>query len=354
MDIRKENLIRIILLLLLLPVIFSCEKGLDAENNGKLKSGKTVDPDDLPGDTVFINYNDTLFIGGPDQYMIFDSVIEDSRCPAGAMCFWEGEARIQIRFFKEGRTSIFSLLLGAGDVGLFVTDDYRLKLISLRPYPELHKEIIKEDYVAGLLFDTASIHNPYYTGIVKDYTGLDGCGLVIELDNGIKLEPVQLPPGFNLQPEMRVRLQYTELKNMASICMAGIIARIDYIEAIDCKSVEKAGIDFDVATLPDDSFEIVNAEIEGRCLVIKVAYSGGCEVHDFRLVKLFEECGTPTVPPAQLILSHNANGDQCEAYLRPELKFDLSGLLGPDKDSVVFTLSTNVPGDDFQQTFHYP
>ena len=77
------------------------------------------------------------------------------------------------------------------------------------------------------------------TGTVKDYTGLDGCGLLIVLDNGAVLEPAVIVPNFTLRNGQRVRLAYTVLKDMASICMAGILARIECIEEIpagDCQA----------------------------------------------------------------------------------------------------------------------
>jgi PKD repeat protein len=77
------------------------------------------------------------------------------------------------------------------------------------------------------------------TGTVVDYTGLDGCGLVIELDNGERLEPAEIVPNFVLKAGQRVRLSYTELRDWASICMVGRIVRIDCITEIlgdSCKA----------------------------------------------------------------------------------------------------------------------
>ena len=74
------------------------------------------------------------------------------------------------------------------------------------------------------------------TGTVKDYTGLDGCGLLISLDNGEVLEPAEIVPNFVLRNGQRVRLSYTELTDRASICMAGKIVRIDCITEIPADS----------------------------------------------------------------------------------------------------------------------
>ena len=63
---------------------------------------------------------------------------------------------------------------------------------------------------------------------IEDYTGLDGCGLVIKLQNGEVLEPVNLND-FNLTPTdgMKVWVKYHEVSGMASICMVGPIVEID-------------------------------------------------------------------------------------------------------------------------------
>ncbi len=63
---------------------------------------------------------------------------------------------------------------------------------------------------------------------IEDYTGLDGCGLVIKLQNGTVLEPTNLN-SFNITPTdgMKVWVKYHELSGMASICMVGPIVEID-------------------------------------------------------------------------------------------------------------------------------
>lgn len=57
-------------------------------------------------------------------------------------------------------------------------------------------------------------------GTVKDFTGLDGCGKMIVLNDGTVLEPVSLPPGTTLVPGGKACIVYKE-KPAISICMAG-------------------------------------------------------------------------------------------------------------------------------------
>lgn len=63
---------------------------------------------------------------------------------------------------------------------------------------------------------------------IEDYTGLDGCGMVIKLQSGEVLEPTNLN-GFDITPEdgMKVWVKYHELQNVMSICMVGPIVEID-------------------------------------------------------------------------------------------------------------------------------
>ena len=72
----------------------------------------------------------------------------------------------------------------------------------------------------------------------KDMTGLDGCGMMVELSNGKRVElsngkrveisninELTIPPIDGV----KVWISYHELENMVSICMAGEIVKIDCI-----------------------------------------------------------------------------------------------------------------------------
>lgn len=60
-----------------------------------------------------------------------------------------------------------------------------------------------------------------FTGIIEDYRGrLDGCGYLIELDNGHRLEPAANSSGQSLIPGRRIAIRYKD-KPAISICMAG-------------------------------------------------------------------------------------------------------------------------------------
>lgn len=63
----------------------------------------------------------------------------------------------------------------------------------------------------------------------KDLTGLDGCGIVIELSDGKKLEPTNLNE-FSITPEdgKKIWVSYHSVEG-GSICMVGDIVEINCI-----------------------------------------------------------------------------------------------------------------------------
>ena len=83
-------------------------------------------------------------------------------------------------------------------------------------------------FVTGCTRDNIAIDA---TGTVKDFTGLDGCGMMIVLDTGEQLEILSLPSNTTLIEDRRVRIEYKpEPRN--SICMAGITVHIISLQYI--------------------------------------------------------------------------------------------------------------------------
>ena len=187
-------------------------------------------------------------------------------------------------------------------------------------------------------------------GIVKDYTGLDGCGFIIELVNGEKLEPVEIVSKvFKLFDNQRVALTYTELTDYSSICMVGKIARIETIREISCTPYNNIS----TGKLPHDSFVLDSFAINGDCLDLAVHYGGGCKNHEFQLTELPTLSASPSGPLTVLVLSHNANNDMCEAWIGDYASFDLSGLQNPGSKSTMFILRLNFDGSDFSEIITY-
>jgi hypothetical protein len=77
-----------------------------------------------------------------------------------------------------------------------------------------------------LLFSCRKNISAEENGTVRDYTGLDGCGMVIVLDKGDKLEPISVPAGVTLTDGRRVAVKYRKRDDRVSACMVGPIVDV--------------------------------------------------------------------------------------------------------------------------------
>ena len=68
-------------------------------------------------------------------------------------------------------------------------------------------------------------------GILRNMTGFDGCGWIIQLSDKTYLEPINLKKfDIELIDNKSVCFQYHEAKSGVSICMVGPMIEIDFIE----------------------------------------------------------------------------------------------------------------------------
>ncbi len=58
-----------------------------------------------------------------------------------------------------------------------------------------------------------------YTGMVKDYSHLDGCGLIIVAESGEKLYIGKGPDGMKLKDKDLIKFNYKPMDDIATICM---------------------------------------------------------------------------------------------------------------------------------------
>ena len=115
--------------------------------------------------------------------------------------------------------------------------------------------------------------------------------------------------------------------------------------------VEGAG-----ATVGNDDYLLNTASIAGERLTVSVSYGGGCETHAFTLVIAASFIESSPVRLAT-VLAHEANDDECEAWLTRSYTFDLSIIrtryreaYGPGAGRVVLQLD-GVPDDDLVYEF---
>ena len=77
-------------------------------------------------------------IEGDRVKLSFDAVVSDSRCPANAMCIWQGAATAAFSFTKNGdshRFNLSTITMKPQYTKDTVIAGYKIEFINLLPYP---------------------------------------------------------------------------------------------------------------------------------------------------------------------------------------------------------------------------
>jgi hypothetical protein len=104
-------------------------------------------PEIKPGEEFDLGIGGMARLAGTGFHVVFDKVLEDSRCPMNARCIWEGNAKVLVLFgdlsaqaFELNTSERFST---RGHMG-----DWDIVLVHLEPTPMTGEKVKK--YVATL------------------------------------------------------------------------------------------------------------------------------------------------------------------------------------------------------------
>jgi hypothetical protein len=115
---------------------FSCAA---AENPNERKAVLAIGESAKAPDT-----NATVFVEG----------VEDSRCPKGVSCFWEGDAVVKIRIeMPNASPSNYTLHTNKRFSGEIEHGGVRIALISVTPYPDASATPRREEYRITISFE---------------------------------------------------------------------------------------------------------------------------------------------------------------------------------------------------------
>lgn len=175
--------------------------------------------------------------------------------------------------------------------------------------------------------DTEEVENNCNTvGLVVDMTGLDGCGLMIQLEDGKRLEVVNMPEGESLHAGDEVMFDYEPADGM-SICMSGEMVNITCYKVVNkaeatCPSFEFINIDSNLLESAPD-FQLYGWRTEKTTLMLDIGYSGCDRDRNFSLN--VSQAQMRSMPPQNVaVLSFTPQ--MCEAYFRDTLCFEMSEL----------------------------
>ncbi len=94
------------------------------------------------GDTLSIAYQDTLFNHEEDIWLLFDSLITDSRCPIGVLCIWKGNAEVSLTF----NSISFHLNTNTSFTSDTTISTFHIDLIDVQPYPHIDSLYTDKQY----------------------------------------------------------------------------------------------------------------------------------------------------------------------------------------------------------------
>lgn len=80
----------------------------------------------------------------------FVAVAEDSRCPQGVDCIWEGNAKVRLRLTRGGGAPAEIELNTNLEPQRSAAHGYEVRLTGLSPYPKANEPVDKKSYVASL------------------------------------------------------------------------------------------------------------------------------------------------------------------------------------------------------------
>jgi hypothetical protein len=94
-----------------------------------------------------------VVIKGEKLSVQFSSLQNESRCPTGVQCVWEGNAAISIEVSKKRNKPAQAVLNTntAIQPNELAYKKYRIKLLGLNPYPRIDEKIEAKDYEAVMI-----------------------------------------------------------------------------------------------------------------------------------------------------------------------------------------------------------
>ena len=85
------------------------------------------------------------------HYICLDSVVNDSRCPEGVQCIWEGNAEARFKFVNPDESQIFFNLNTNRNFTRDTTiGGYKFTLNTIYPYPSIKSIILHKNYRAEI------------------------------------------------------------------------------------------------------------------------------------------------------------------------------------------------------------
>ncbi|MBV5282790.1 MAG: hypothetical protein JZU53_10210 [Paludibacter sp.] len=133
----------ILYVLMLFINLVSCNSNVNVEASTK------------PSDTITIGIKDVFLHKDPEFTLQVDSILNDSRCPIGAQCFWEGNAEVR---FKLSSLNSKTVMFNLNTANIFrkdtIIEGIKFKLIELNNQPDIMGRNSYQSYRVKIYYST--------------------------------------------------------------------------------------------------------------------------------------------------------------------------------------------------------
>lgn len=113
------------------------------------------------GEIVELDEGDTVRLGISGALLTFHEVREDSRCPTGAVCIWQGRALAAFHLISAAGDTSFTLKIDGlvetphEENQIVVIGAFQFRLLELNPYPAVSDDEPAARYTALLRVETS-------------------------------------------------------------------------------------------------------------------------------------------------------------------------------------------------------
>ena len=136
-------------LLVLLPMLMLAACGSDEGESDALPAAVP------PGQEYVLGFGESIRVAALS--LEFTTLAEESRCPASAICVWEGNARVLITAMRGRATTVLELNTNPRFPVRASFEGYVIELRSVDPYPATPAPPRAQDYTVTLFVDVAPI-----------------------------------------------------------------------------------------------------------------------------------------------------------------------------------------------------
>ena len=102
------------------------------------------------GEEFKLGVGKSAAVRGEGLEIEFVAVAEDSRCPRGVDCIWEGNAKVRLKLKKAGGAPAEIELNTNLEPRRSAAHGYEVRLTNLAPYPQGNRPVDQKSYVASL------------------------------------------------------------------------------------------------------------------------------------------------------------------------------------------------------------